>query len=693
MLSPCQARGHLVPSCCFPTLGPPLPALANRCRAMVPHSIAPASPQELPDPEKVSTEVQQMWVLTEVIRARQAAARIGRFDVSAPSAPLVTGGPRAPTAALSPQSPPRGFRPSAFLALRSAAAGGGGGEPRINAAVALPLCLVSGSAGGAGGGPHVPGAPAGRAEPCWAEPSRVGPNRDRRMLRVGGRAALCRGRPGSAALSGAGVGAEPGRAEPGGLKRTPLDALHRSRGGRMVPFAGWSLPVQYGRGHLESHLHTRSHCSLFDVSHMLQVAGGGGETARRGSRCCPPRPVSPPGPLQTRVYGRDRVKFLESLVVGDIAELKPGQVRGQERHVPGGDAGARGTWHPARQGQRAPVGTLTLLTNERGGIVDDLIVTNTAEEHLYVVSNAGCADKDLAIMKGRAAELRAAGSDVHLEVSDNALLALQGSRAPRRAGTRHRRRGVSPWDLPPPPGSPPRVPPRPGAVSPSKPPVPPGPSMAQVLQAGLSDDLAKLSFMTSITTTVFGVPGCRVTRCGYTGEDGVEISVPAGQAVELAERLLGVPEVWPAGLAARDSLRLEAGLCLYGNDIDETTTPAEAGLMWTLGKRRRAAMDFPGAAIIMAQAKEKPKRKRVGLTSVGPPVRPHAVILDPEGRPVGTVTSGCPSPSLGKNIAMGYVEAVHSRPGTALAVEVRKKQHPALVTKMPFVPTHYYVAK
>ncbi|NXG53180.1 GCST protein, partial [Psilopogon haemacephalus] len=386
------------------------------------------------------------------------------------------------------------------------------------------------------------------------------------------------------------------------------------------PFAGWSLPLHYEQGHLQSHLHTRRRCSLFDVSHMLQ----------------------------TRVYGRDRIKFMESLVVGDIAELKPGQ------------------------------GTLTLLTNERGGIVDDLIVTNTSEDHLYVVSNAGCADKDLAIMRGRATELQAAGNDIHLEVSDNALLALQG------------------------------------------------PSMAQVLQAGLSDDLAKLSFMNSITTTVFSVPGCRITRCGYTGEDGVEISVPAERAVELAEQLLGVPEVWPAGLAARDSLRLEAGLCLYGNDIDETTTPAEAGLMWTLGKRRRAAMDFPGAAIIMAQVKEKPKRKRVGLTSVGPPIRPHTAILGPEGTPVGrwgqkgwsgcahgrgrgwaanphsplhvstspgTVTSGCPSPSLGKNIAMGYVETAHSRAGTSLTVEVRKKQHPALVTKMPFVPTQYYMAK
>ncbi|NXU20941.1 GCST protein, partial [Pardalotus punctatus] len=337
---------------------------------------------------------------------------------------------------------------------------------------------------------------------------------------------------------------------------------------------------------------------------------------------------------QTLVYGRDRIRFMESLVVGDIAELKPGQ------------------------------GTLTLLTNEKGGITDDLIVTNTSEDHLYVVSNAACADKDLAILRDRAAQLQATGSDVHLEVSDNALLALQGS-----------------------------------------------PSMARVLQTGLSDDLAKLSFMNSITTTVFGVPGCRVTRCGYTGEDGVEISVPAGRAVELAEQLLGVPDVWLAGLAARDSLRLEAGLCLYGNDIDETITPAEAGLMWTLGKRRRAAMDFPGAAVIMAQVKEKPKRRRVGLTSVGPAIRPHMAILGPEGRPVavaiawappltspyphipGTVTSGCPSPCLGKNIAMGYVEAAHSRAGTELTVEVRKKQHPAVITKMPFVPTQYYMAK
>ncbi|XP_063148094.1 aminomethyltransferase, mitochondrial isoform X2 [Candoia aspera] len=327
------------------------------------------------------------------------------------------------------------------------------------------------------------------------------------------------------------------------LKQTPLYDFHRHHGGKMVAFAGWSLPVQYTQSHLDSHLHTRQHCSLFDVSHMLQ----------------------------TKVFGRDRVKFIESLVVGDIGELKPDQNK----------------------------------------------------------------------MK----EMKAAGYDVHLEVSDNALLALQG------------------------------------------------PAMAHVLQPGVADNLAKLPFMSSAMMVVFGVQGCRVTRCGYTGEDGVEISVPASQAVELAELLLRNSSVWLAGLAARDSLRLEAGLCLYGNDIDENTTPVEASLVWTLGKRRRVAMDFPGASTILAQIKEKPKKKRVGLTSTGPPIRQHVPILSPEGKAIGEVTSGCPSPCLQKNIAMGYVDSEYSKLNTALTVEVRKKNYPALVTKMPFTPTHYYTVK
>uniref|UniRef100_A0A2K5IFY0 Aminomethyltransferase n=1 Tax=Colobus angolensis palliatus TaxID=336983 RepID=A0A2K5IFY0_COLAP len=319
------------------------------------------------------------------------------------------------------------------------------------------------------------------------------------------------------------------------LRRTPLYDFHLAHGGKMVAFAGWSLPVQYRDSHTDSHLHTRQHCSLFDVSHMLQ----------------------------TKIFGSDRVKLMESLVVGDIAELRPNQ------------------------------GTLSLFTNEAGGILDDLIVTNTSEGHLYVVSNAGCWEKDLALMQDKVRELQNQGRDVGLEVLDNALLALQG------------------------------------------------PTAAQVLQASVADDLKKLPFMTSAVMEVFGVSGCRVTRCGYTGEDGVEISVPAAGAVHLATALLKNPEVRLAGLAARDSLRLEAGLCLYGNDIDEHTTPVEGSLSWTLG----------------------------------------------------TVTSGCPSPSLKKNVAMGYVPCEYSRPGTMLLVEVRRKQQIAVVSKMPFVPTNYYTLK
>uniref|UniRef100_A0A8C9DZ94 Aminomethyltransferase n=1 Tax=Phocoena sinus TaxID=42100 RepID=A0A8C9DZ94_PHOSS len=344
------------------------------------------------------------------------------------------------------------------------------------------------------------------------------------------------------------------------LRRTPLYDFHLAHGGKMVAFAGWNLPVQYRDSHVDSHLHTRRHCSLFDVSHMLQ-------------------------------------------------------------------------------------GTLSLFTNEAGGILDDLIVTNTSEGHLYVVSNAGCWEKDLTLMQDKVRELQNMGNDVGLEVMDNALLALQG------------------------------------------------PTAAQVLQAGVADDLRKLPFMTSAVMEVFGVSGCRVTRCGYTGEDGVEISVLAAEAVRLATALLENPEVKLAGLAARDSLRLEAGLCLYGNDIDEHTTPVEGSLSWTLGKRRRAAMDFPGASVIVPQLKGKVQRRRVGLMCEGAPVRAHNPILSMEGTVLGAVTSGCPSPCLKKNVAMGYVPYEYSQPGTLLLVEVRRKQQMAMVSKMPFVPTNYYILK
>lgn len=371
------------------------------------------------------------------------------------------------------------------------------------------------------------------------------------------------------------------------VMKTQLYDFHKARGGKMVEFAGWSMPVQYKDSHITSHMHTREHCSIFDVSHMLQ----------------------------TKVYGKDRVKFMESMIVGDIAELKDNQ------------------------------GTLSLFTNIKGGIMDDLIVTKTDQGYLYVVSNAGCADKDSAHMLARLQEFKSAGHDVDLEFMEESLIALQG------------------------------------------------PSMARVLQKGVRDDLSKLTFMTSVLTPVFGIQGCRVTRCGYTGEDGVEISVPGADVVSLTEKLLDDSEVKLAGLGARDSLRLEAGLCLYGNDIDETTTPVEATLVWTIGKRRRQARDFPGAAIIVPQIKAKTQRKRVGLISTGPPVRQHTPILSSDGRVIGEVTSGCPSPCLKQNIAMGYVEAGFSKVGTPIQVEVRKKAIPAVVSKMPFVPTKYYTGQ
>uniref|UniRef100_UPI00358E6BC1 aminomethyltransferase, mitochondrial-like n=1 Tax=Myxine glutinosa TaxID=7769 RepID=UPI00358E6BC1 len=368
------------------------------------------------------------------------------------------------------------------------------------------------------------------------------------------------------------------------LKKTPLYDFHIEHGGKMVDFAGWSLPVLYTDSLITSHLHTRSKCSLFDVSHMLQ----------------------------TNVTGKDRVKFVESLTVADIAGLKDNQ------------------------------GTLSLLTTDSGGIIDDLIVTKTADRSLYIVSNAGCMQKDLAHIEERLKAFQGAHYDAHIEVMDHALLALQG------------------------------------------------PAMVKVLQPGLNGNLSDLPFMCSIVTSVFGIPDCRITRCGYTGEDGVEISVEQTSSVQLAELLLNNADVHLAGLGARDSLRLEAGLCLYGNDISEETTPVEAGLTWTIGKRRRQAADFPGASVILKQIANKPARRRLGLVSTGAPARQHTAILNQKQEPLGEVTSGCPSPCLKKNIAMGYLPTGCAKAGTPVLLEVRKKLVEAVITKMPFVPNNYF---
>ncbi|WAR25591.1 GCST-like protein, partial [Mya arenaria] len=318
------------------------------------------------------------------------------------------------------------------------------------------------------------------------------------------------------------------------IKRTCLYDFHVKNGGKMVPFAGWDMPVQYKDSISESHKNVRTNAGIFDVSHMLQTKVTGKDRVQVWSLNLPVLTVyfvmgTMDHKMSSALFG-DCGEFIESLVVGDIAGLNGNQ------------------------------GTLSLYTNDKGGIIDDLIVNETEQGYLYT----------------QAERLRKKGLDVQVEVICNGLIALQG------------------------------------------------PGMVKTLQPGLSFDMSELPFMTNRETSVYGIDGCRVTRCGYTGEDGVEISVDVNRTEELVEHLLhansGV-DVRLTGLGARDSLRLEAGLCLYGNDIDEDTTPIEATLAWTIGKRRKAEGGFPGSDIILQQIKDKPKQRRVGFTSTGPPVR------------------------------------------------------------------------
>lgn len=292
--------------------------------------------------------------------------------------------------------------------------------------------------------------------------------------------------------------------------------------------------------------------------------------------------------------------------------------------------------------------SLTVFLNTKGGIIDDLIVTKVDSETLYVVSNAGRLDFDKQHMQETSELFRKQGNDVSIEfwdTSERALIAVQGPKA------------------------------------------------VAAVQSLTEIPLKELWFMTSRVGAVAGVEDCRVTRCGYTGEDGVEISIPADKAVGVTEALLQSNDVKLAGLGARDSLRLEAGLCLYGNDIDESTTPVEASLTWLIAKRRREEANFPGAGVILKQIKEGVSRRRVGIRmETGAPARKDALLKDSTGI-VGTVTSGCPSPSLGGNVAMGYVNDNLQKSGTELLVNIRGKDVACKVAKMPFVPAKYYVNK
>ncbi|MDA1099414.1 MAG: glycine cleavage system aminomethyltransferase GcvT [Proteobacteria bacterium] len=363
----------------------------------------------------------------------------------------------------------------------------------------------------------------------------------------------------------------------GALKKTPLHGLQVELGGKMVPFAGYEMAVNFPLGILGEHKHTRAVAGLFDVSHMGQL----------------------------RLHGAGRAAALESLLPADIAGLAPGAMRYSQ------------------------------LTNDRGGIIDDLIVTNAGDCLLLVVNGANKA-ADLAHIE---AALPAGITVEHR--SGDALLALQG----------------------------------PGAAA---------------VMARLAPGAENLLFMTAMAINIGGVD-CYVSRAGYTGEDGFEIAMPGTRAEELARLLLAAEAVEPIGLGARDSLRLEAGLCLHGHDIDATTTPVEAGLNWSIQKRRRDEGGFPGDAVIQAQLRDGPARKRVGVLPEGrAPAREGAAILDSAGAAIGAITSGGFGPSFGGPLAMGYVAAPHAGQGTPLGLVVRGRTLPAQVAKMPFVPARYH---
>ena len=372
---------------------------------------------------------------------------------------------------------------------------------------------------------------------------------------------------------------------PAPLRTTPLDRWHRAHGARMVPFAGYTMPVQYDLkgdlavrckgGVMAEHLHTRTHAGLFDVSHMGQAM----------------------------LTGPNVAAALETLVPGDIVGLRPGRQR------------------------------YTLLTNEVGGIIDDLMVARMAEDRLFLVANASRKDVDFAHLTQHL-------SETLLVMEDRALLALQGPEA-------------------------------------------------AAVRARLSPAAAALPFM-GIAAGAIGGVDCLVSRSGYTGEDGFEMSIPAAHAEAIADMLIQQPEVVPIGLGARDSLRLEAGLCLYGNDLDELTSPIEAGLTWVIGKRRKVSWDFPGGMVMRDQLDNGPVRRRVGIRPDGrTPARGQTSIMAEDGTDAGLITSGGFGPSVNGPIAMGYVRKDLAADGTRLNLIVRGKAIPATVVPLPFTPHRY----
>jgi len=360
------------------------------------------------------------------------------------------------------------------------------------------------------------------------------------------------------------------------IQHLALDGWHRARGARMVPFAGYNMPVQY-EGVIAEHLWTRTQAGLFDVSHMGQLT----------------------------FHGTNVDVALETLLPGDLQLLKDGRLR------------------------------YSMLLDENGGIVDDLMATRRGD-HFYVVVNGATKVGDIAEF-----ERRLPKGIILDHWKEQALLALQGPRA------------------------------------------------AEVLKT-LAPGVEDLSFMQGGMFDVAGAPAW-ISRSGYTGEDGFEISVAATTAATVADALTAHQAVRPIGLGARDSLRLEAGLPLYGHDLDRQTTPVMADLNFAIGKRRRAEGGFPGAARIVGEIDQGPIQRRVGMLVEGrQPVREGALILDAEGNEIGRITSGTFSPSLQRPIAMGYVATAFAALGTALKLEQRGKIFDGVTTAMPFVPHQYH---
>ena len=376
------------------------------------------------------------------------------------------------------------------------------------------------------------------------------------------------------------------------LKKTPLHALHVKLGGRMVEFGGYDMPIQYPEGIMAEHNWTRTHAGLFDVSHMgpsllaLPQLGGGDEAHRKIAA------------------------IVEKLVPSDIAGLAPGKVQ------------------------------LTVLLNENGGIIDDLMIGRPADPALqgmlYIVVNAGTKDNDFALIQ------KTAGSEAELRrADDRALIALQGPEA-------------------------------------------------EAVIASIIPEAVSLTFMTFARVEHPEFGRIMATRCGYTGEDGFEILVPAEKAEAFAERLLSDARVKPIGLGARDSLRLEGGMCLYGHDIDTTKTPISASLAWMVSKSRRERGDFPGAQRILAELKDGVPSKRVGIKPLGrAPAREGTEVQSADGQVVGVITSGGFGPTVNGPVAQGYVDTSYAKTGTPLKLIVRGKALDAEVAAMPFVPAKY----